>query len=180
MSPRRLTLAPRGRTIRSAFNCERLARRETGVEGASEGGGVPGPVCRDGPKGLHSGWRSEGGRFCGLLDNQLLICVVGVESRFIGKNGDELLLKFLHLSRPIEARTWASSHTMWQRIIHTSGERSACVFRQPHPNIPLASACCWGVHLRSALEQQGSPADRHDHVVAMPTRVARSMARRRL
>jgi len=48
----------------------------------------------------------QGGWFYGLFDNQRLIGVAVVESRFIGKNRDQLQLKFLHLSRAYRSRGW--------------------------------------------------------------------------
>ena len=41
----------------------------------------------------------HGGWFYGLFDDRRLIGAAVLESRFIGKNGDQLQLKFLHLSR---------------------------------------------------------------------------------
>jgi len=41
----------------------------------------------------------RGGWFCGLFDADKIIGVVILESRFIGKNRDQLQLKFLHISR---------------------------------------------------------------------------------
>ncbi|MFZ5910933.1 MAG: GNAT family N-acetyltransferase [Chloroflexota bacterium] len=40
------------------------------------------------------------GWFYGLFDNQRLIGAAVLESRFIGKHGDQLQLRFLHVSRP--------------------------------------------------------------------------------
>lgn len=48
----------------------------------------------------HSGW------FYGLFDNGRLIGVVILDSHFIGKNRDQLQLKFLHLSRPYRNQGW--------------------------------------------------------------------------
>lgn len=41
----------------------------------------------------------SGGWFCGLFDAGQIIGVVILESRFIGRNRDQLQLKFLHVSR---------------------------------------------------------------------------------
>lgn len=41
----------------------------------------------------------RGGWFYGLFDDQRLVGAAVLESRFIGKNGDQLQLKFLHVSR---------------------------------------------------------------------------------
>ncbi|MFU8796068.1 MAG: GNAT family N-acetyltransferase [Dehalococcoidia bacterium] len=41
----------------------------------------------------------RGGWFCGLFDADKIIGVVILEGSFIGKNGDQLQLKFLHISR---------------------------------------------------------------------------------
>jgi len=42
----------------------------------------------------------RGGWLYGLFDDQRLIGAAVLESHFIGKNGDQLQLKFLHISRP--------------------------------------------------------------------------------
>ena len=41
----------------------------------------------------------HGGWFYGLFDDQRLIGAAALESRFIGKNGSQLQLRFLHVSR---------------------------------------------------------------------------------
>jgi hypothetical protein len=40
----------------------------------------------------------RGGWFYGAVDDNILVGLVVVESRFIGKNRDQLQLKFLHVS----------------------------------------------------------------------------------
>ena len=48
----------------------------------------------------------RGGWFCGLFDGPTLAGVAVLESRFIGRNRDQLQLKFLHVSRPYRGQGW--------------------------------------------------------------------------
>ena len=48
----------------------------------------------------------RGGWLYGLFDDQRLIGAAVLESHWIGKNGDQLQLKFLHISRPYRHRGW--------------------------------------------------------------------------
>ena len=48
----------------------------------------------------------RGGWFHGLFDEGGLIGVAVLESQFIGKDGDQLQLKFLHISRPYRSQGW--------------------------------------------------------------------------
>ena len=48
----------------------------------------------------------QGGWFYGLFDDRRLIGAAVLESRFIGKNGDQLQLKFLHISRTYRNLGW--------------------------------------------------------------------------
>ena len=46
----------------------------------------------------------RGGWFCGLFDDARLVGVAVLESRFIGADGDQLQLKFLHVSNGYRGR----------------------------------------------------------------------------
>ena len=48
----------------------------------------------------------RGGWLHGLFDEGRLIGVVVLESQFMGKHGDQLQLKFLHISRPYRSQGW--------------------------------------------------------------------------
>jgi predicted N-acetyltransferase YhbS len=48
----------------------------------------------------------RGGWFHGLFDDERLIGVAVLESRFIGRNGDQLQLRFLHVSRAYRSQGW--------------------------------------------------------------------------
>ena len=48
----------------------------------------------------------RGGWLYGLFDDQRLIGAAVLESLFIGENGDQLQLKFLHVSRPYRSQGW--------------------------------------------------------------------------
>lgn len=48
----------------------------------------------------------RGGWLYGLFDDQHLIGAAVLESHFIGNNGDQLQLKFLHVSRPYRRQGW--------------------------------------------------------------------------
>jgi predicted N-acetyltransferase YhbS len=48
----------------------------------------------------------RGGWLYGLFDDQRLIGAAVLDSDFIGKNGDQLQLKFLHISRPYRHQGW--------------------------------------------------------------------------
>ena len=48
----------------------------------------------------------RGGWLYGLFDDQRLIGAAVLESHFIGKNRDQLQLKFLHISRPYRHQGW--------------------------------------------------------------------------
>jgi len=45
-----------------------------------------------------------GGWFYGMFDNEKLVGVVVLENRFIGKNKNQLQLKFLHMSNPFRKK----------------------------------------------------------------------------
>ncbi len=48
----------------------------------------------------------RGGWFHGLFDEGRLMGAAVLESKFIGKHGDQLQLKFLHISRPYRSQGW--------------------------------------------------------------------------
>jgi predicted N-acetyltransferase YhbS len=57
----------------------------------------------------------QGGWFYGLFDDRRLIGAAVLESRFIGKNGDQLQLKFLHVSRTYRNQGWGRQLFEWAR-----------------------------------------------------------------
>ncbi len=67
-------------------------------------GWPPGKAEKDTP--ILEACHDRGGWFHGLFDGQRLIGVAVLESRFIGKNRDQLQLRFLHVSRSYRSQGW--------------------------------------------------------------------------
>lgn len=61
----------------------------------------------------------RGGWFHGLFDNDLLIGVAVLESKFIGKNKDQLQLKFLHVSSTYR------HHGLGRSLFHSAAVEAA-------------------------------------------------------
>ena len=65
----------------------------------------------------------RGGTFCGAFENSKLIGVVVLESKFIGRNGDQLQLKFLHVSRSYRKRGLGS--ILFEKAVEKAREMNA-------------------------------------------------------
>jgi predicted N-acetyltransferase YhbS len=60
----------------------------------------------------------RGGWFCGLFDDDKLIGAVVLESKFIGRDGDQLQLKFLHVSSAYRKQGWGA------RLFHLAKDKA--------------------------------------------------------
>jgi predicted N-acetyltransferase YhbS len=76
---------------------------------------------------------ARGGWFHGLFDGRRLIGAAVLESRFIGRNGDQLQLRFLHVSRAYRSQGWgqrlfalagAEAHRRGARALYISATPS--------------------------------------------------------
>jgi predicted N-acetyltransferase YhbS len=65
----------------------------------------------------------RGGYFCGAFDGDALAGVAVLESRFIGRRGDQLQLKFMHISRPY--RRTGLGRTLFERAAQRAREMGA-------------------------------------------------------
>jgi GNAT superfamily N-acetyltransferase len=74
----------------------------------------------------------RGGWLHGLFDDQRLIGAAVLESHFIGKNGDQLQLTFLHISRPYRHQGWGQRLFGWARVEATRrGAKSLYISATP-------------------------------------------------
>jgi hypothetical protein len=85
----------------------------------------------------------RGGWFCGLFDGDKLIGVVILESKFIGREGDQLQLKFLHISSEYRDTVMEGSYLNWQGKKHVHGERSVCTSLPRHPRTRSTFTSGW-------------------------------------
>lgn len=69
----------------------------------------------------------RGGFFCGAFEDDRLVGVAVLESRFIGRGKDQLQLTFLHVESTAASRGWGarSSTGRWRR--HESSVRCGCM-----------------------------------------------------
>jgi GNAT superfamily N-acetyltransferase len=65
----------------------------------------------------------RGGYCCGAFDGDALAGVAVLESRFIGRRGDQLQLKFMHISRPY--RRTGLGRTLFERAAQRAREMGA-------------------------------------------------------
>ena len=74
----------------------------------------------------------QGGWFYGLFDDRQLIGAAVLASHFVGKTGDQLQLKFLHISRTYRNRGWGQQLFDWAKSeAHQRGAKSLYISATP-------------------------------------------------